>query len=77
MNRLPEARSWEDTRELIEKFYWMDNLADEWEVCWRAAMFRVKRARRGPSQVDEVNIKAYVERLLVQESSMSTEPDEM
>lgn len=45
--RLPEARSWEDAEELMRKFLWQDQLADQWEVCWRAAAFRNTRQRRG------------------------------
>jgi hypothetical protein len=56
MGSLPEARSWEDTRGLMEKFFWVERLADEWEVCWRAAMFRVRRVRRGASQIEGADI---------------------
>ncbi|OCT52792.1 hypothetical protein CLCR_09985 [Cladophialophora carrionii] len=49
--RLPEARCWADTEDLMRKFLWLDRLADEWEVCWRAAAFRSRRQRRGASQI--------------------------
>lgn len=53
--RLPEAKSWEDTEELMRKFLWQDRLADEWEVCWRAAAFRNRRQRRGASQFASIS----------------------
>ncbi|EXJ60397.1 hypothetical protein A1O7_04549 [Cladophialophora yegresii CBS 114405] len=49
--RLPEARCWADTEDLMRKFFWLDRLGDEWEVCWRAAAFRNRRHRRGASQI--------------------------
>ncbi|KIX92963.1 uncharacterized protein Z520_11236 [Fonsecaea multimorphosa CBS 102226] len=49
INKLPEARSWEDTEEMMRMFLWQDRLADEWEICWRAASFRRRRQRRGAS----------------------------
>ncbi|KIW30049.1 uncharacterized protein PV07_05828 [Cladophialophora immunda] len=73
VDRLPEATSWEDTEEVMRKFLWQDRLADEWEVCWRAASFRKRRQRRGASQL------ALPPRLLIEgvqnsETSSSEEP---
>lgn len=58
VSRLPEARNWEDTADLMRKFIWVDALADEWEVCWRAAAFRCRRSnhRRGASQIQIASI---------------------
>ena len=66
--RLPEAWSWEDTEELMHKFLWQDRLADEWEVCWRAAAFRNRRQRRGASQL------ASIPDLLLESSQSSETP---
>ena len=51
IDKLPEASSWEDTEEMMRMFLWHDRLADEWEICWRAASFRKRRERRGASQL--------------------------
>ncbi|OAP61890.1 hypothetical protein AYL99_04093 [Fonsecaea erecta] len=51
VDKLPEATSWDDTEELMRRFLWHDRLADEWEICWRAASFRKRRQRRGASQL--------------------------
>jgi hypothetical protein len=67
-DRLPEARSWGDTEELMRKFLWLDRLADEWEVCWRAAAFRSRRQRRGASQM------ASLSHLLIESARDSETP---
>lgn len=50
-----EGRNWEDTKEMMQKFLWMDNLEDEWEVCWRAACFAQQRQRRGASHAESMS----------------------
>ncbi|KEF54527.1 uncharacterized protein A1O9_09694 [Exophiala aquamarina CBS 119918] len=55
MRLLPEANYWEETKELMQKFFWLDSLQDQWEICWRAAYFRKTRQRRGASQVDSIS----------------------
>ena len=71
--RLPEARIWEDTEDLMRKFLYQDQMMDEWEICWRAASFRVRRQRRGASQFESIS------HLLIQDSQPSGTPssDEM
>ncbi|EXJ76164.1 uncharacterized protein A1O5_00672 [Cladophialophora psammophila CBS 110553] len=70
INRLPEATSWEDTEEMMRMFLWQDRLADEWEVCWRAASFRKRRQRRGASQFASVS-HLFVEGAQSSETSSS------
>ncbi|KIX09604.1 uncharacterized protein Z518_00684 [Rhinocladiella mackenziei CBS 650.93] len=66
VDRMPEARSWEDTEETMRKFMWDDRLSDEWEVCWRAAAFRTRRQRRRASQM------APLSQLLMESSQNSS-----
>ncbi|KIW68798.1 hypothetical protein PV04_04719 [Phialophora macrospora] len=70
--RLPEARSWADTEALMRKFLWVDRLADEWEVCWRAAAFRSRRQRRGASQMASLS-HLLIESARESETSSSVE----
>jgi hypothetical protein len=51
VSRVSETRSWEETEGTMRKFFWHDRLANEWEICWRAASFRRHRQRRGASQI--------------------------
>ncbi len=64
--RLQEARSWEGMQGTMSKFFWHDRLADHWEVCWRAALFRSHRYRRGASQM------ASIPHLLIENSRESS-----
>lgn len=65
MKLLPEASYWEETKEVMQKFFWVDSLQDQWEVCWRGAYFRRTRQRRGASQVQSMS-------QLLQEGEQST-----
>ncbi|KAK4943656.1 hypothetical protein LTR10_016753 [Elasticomyces elasticus] len=65
ISRMSEGRSWESLGENMRKFYLDDHLADEWEVCWRAAVFRIGRHRRGASQISSFS------RLLIKSSRSS------
>lgn len=49
-----EARSWDDTRDLMHKFWWVDSLHDDWELCWRAESFKQHRQRRGASHAESM-----------------------
>lgn len=55
LKRLPEAKYWEETKEVMQKFFWVDSLEDQWEICWRAASFRLSQHRRGASQVHSIS----------------------
>ncbi|KAK5058559.1 hypothetical protein LTR84_010822 [Exophiala bonariae] len=55
LNQVPEARSWEETKEVMQKFFWVGSLEEQWEICWRAAAFRRFRQRRGASQIHAVS----------------------
>lgn len=55
VKQLPEAKYWEETKEVMQKFFWIDCLQDQWEVCWRAASFRQARKRRGASQAHSIS----------------------
>jgi hypothetical protein len=66
--RLPEARCWEDTEDLMRKFLWQEPLLDEWEICWHAAAFRCRRHRRGASQI------ASISHLRIESAQNSTTP---
>lgn len=68
MRVLPEANCWEETKEVMQKFIWVDSLQDQWEICWRAASFRRTRQRRGASQVDSIS------QLLQDNGQISTAP---
>lgn len=55
LHQVPEARSWEETKEVMQKFFWVDSLEEQWEICWRAAAFRRFRQRRGASHVHAIS----------------------
>ncbi|KIV92152.1 hypothetical protein PV10_06613 [Exophiala mesophila] len=54
LSEVPEARSWDETRDLLRRFWWADSLQDDWELCWRAASFKQYRQRRGASSAESM-----------------------
>jgi len=49
-----DAKTWTGTEEILRQFLWHDVLADQLEICWRAAAFRQVRQRRGASQFESI-----------------------
>ena len=54
LSEVPEARSWDETRDVLRRFWWADSLQDDWELCWRAESFKHYRQRRGASSAESM-----------------------
>ena len=40
MECYPHTRNWQKLQKVLQKFFWYEPLAEEWELCWKAAMQR-------------------------------------